>query len=222
MYCIQNVFKKQENLILIHQRFTSFRWWLYRALTQRCSVKKVFLEISENSQDNTCARVSFLIKLQTSGMTSLTLNPKLCNFITSWNLIKMPQNFVQGSLSLKSTKIWYRIRGKVLVSRPIQEHIWAPPVAKSLHSIKAHLLQSIKVKLKLLHERFSDFQTKKMIPPSDSYKWNTVGFYRICDQSSSRIFNKLVITFLPTNVASLLIINQNNTQTKLLIIANLH
>ena len=31
---------------------------------RRCSVKKVFLEISQNSQENTCARVSFLIKLQ--------------------------------------------------------------------------------------------------------------------------------------------------------------
>ena len=28
-------------------------------------VKKVFLEISENSQENTCVRVSFLVKLQT-------------------------------------------------------------------------------------------------------------------------------------------------------------
>ena len=38
------------------------------AVTQRCSVKKVFLEISQNSQENTCARVSFLIKLQTSSL----------------------------------------------------------------------------------------------------------------------------------------------------------
>ena len=29
------------------------------AAVQRCSVKKVFLEISQNSQENTCARVSF-------------------------------------------------------------------------------------------------------------------------------------------------------------------
>ena len=29
-----------------------------------CSVKKMFLEIAQNSQENTCARVSFLIKLQ--------------------------------------------------------------------------------------------------------------------------------------------------------------
>ena len=30
------------------------------AVVQRCFVKKVFLEISQNSQENTCARVSFL------------------------------------------------------------------------------------------------------------------------------------------------------------------
>ena len=30
--------------------------------------KKVFLEISQNSQENTCARVSFLIKLHASGL----------------------------------------------------------------------------------------------------------------------------------------------------------
>ena len=33
------------------------------AVIQRFSVKKVFLEISQNSQENTCARVSFLITL---------------------------------------------------------------------------------------------------------------------------------------------------------------
>ena len=34
------------------------------AVAQRCSLKKVLLEISQNSQENTCARVSFLMKLQ--------------------------------------------------------------------------------------------------------------------------------------------------------------
>ena len=33
------------------------------AVAQRCSVKKVFLEISENAQESTCERVSFLIEL---------------------------------------------------------------------------------------------------------------------------------------------------------------
>ena len=36
------------------------------AVVRRCSVKKVFLEISKDSRKNTCARVSFLIKLQAS------------------------------------------------------------------------------------------------------------------------------------------------------------
>ena len=44
------------------------------AAIQRCSVKKVFLEISQNSQENTCARVSFFHKVA-------GLRPKACIFI---------------------------------------------------------------------------------------------------------------------------------------------
>ena len=39
---------------------TSF---LIEAVVRRCFVKQVFLEISQNLQENTCARVSFLLKL---------------------------------------------------------------------------------------------------------------------------------------------------------------
>ena len=35
-----------------------------RSSHQRCPIKKVFLEILQNLQENTCARVSFLLKLQ--------------------------------------------------------------------------------------------------------------------------------------------------------------
>ena len=38
------------------------------AVVQRCSVSKVFLEILPNSQENTSVGVSFLIKLQHSGL----------------------------------------------------------------------------------------------------------------------------------------------------------
>ena len=38
------------------------------AVVRSCSVKKVFLKMLQNSQENTCARVSFLIKLQASGV----------------------------------------------------------------------------------------------------------------------------------------------------------
>ena len=49
------------------------------AVVQRCSVKKMFLEVSQNSQENTCARVSFLIKLQTEA----------CNFIKKETLTQV-------------------------------------------------------------------------------------------------------------------------------------
>ena len=38
------------------------------AVDRKYSVKNLFLEISQNSQENTCARVSFLIKLQAWGL----------------------------------------------------------------------------------------------------------------------------------------------------------
>ena len=38
------------------------------AVSRRCSVEKVFLKISQILQENTCARVSFSIKLQSSGL----------------------------------------------------------------------------------------------------------------------------------------------------------
>ena len=41
---------------------------LTEAIVRRCSVKKVFLEIFQNSQENTSARVSSLIKLQAAPM----------------------------------------------------------------------------------------------------------------------------------------------------------
>ena len=54
------------------------------SLITRCSpellCKKVILEISRNSQENTCARDSFLIKLQVSGLKTVTLLKKnLCH-----------------------------------------------------------------------------------------------------------------------------------------------
>ena len=50
-----------------------------RSCQRRFSIKNVFLKISQNSQENTCARVSFWIKLQTSS----------CNFIKKETLTQV-------------------------------------------------------------------------------------------------------------------------------------
>ena len=38
--------------------------------SSRCSVKKLFLKISQNSQESECAKVPLLIKLQAGGLAS--------------------------------------------------------------------------------------------------------------------------------------------------------
>ena len=42
--------------------------WPTEAAALGCSVKNLFFKISQNSQENTCARVSFWLKLQAWGL----------------------------------------------------------------------------------------------------------------------------------------------------------
>ena len=56
-------------------QFQNVNFETIEAVVQRCSVKKMFLEISQNSQENICSRVSFLIKLQAQ-VTGLQLYQK--------------------------------------------------------------------------------------------------------------------------------------------------
>ena len=61
----QVIHKALENILAVPMCFIfkNARVWP-EGVVWRCSVKKMFLEISQNLQKNTCARVSFLIKLQ--------------------------------------------------------------------------------------------------------------------------------------------------------------
>ena len=61
------------NLIYVHYLKTIIHSYPENTevVSRGCSVKKVFLEIQQNSQENTCPRVSFLIKLQASRPATL-------------------------------------------------------------------------------------------------------------------------------------------------------
>ena len=76
------------------------------AVARRCSVKKVFLEISQNSQENTCARDYFLIKLQA----------KAWNFIKKESLTQVFSCFCE----ISKNNFYYR----------------APPVAASVDNFQ--------------------------------------------------------------------------------------
>ena len=49
------------------------------AVAWLCSIKMLFLEISQNSQESICARVSFLINLQPLGLLIVLLNSVTCS-----------------------------------------------------------------------------------------------------------------------------------------------
>ena len=78
--CLFCFYMKRENVLVVH--VVKYAWQLFlkkihinilstckldqsaEAAPQRCSIKKMFLKNSQNSQENTCAIASFLIKLQ--------------------------------------------------------------------------------------------------------------------------------------------------------------
>ena len=82
---------------LTHQLFLFWNCFriIVEAGVQKCSVKKVFLQIWQNSQENTCARVSFLIKLQPPFHTEHL-----------WRLLLLLVKFLPGR-----TFRWKNIRG---------------------------------------------------------------------------------------------------------------
>ena len=66
-FVINGVYKSLKEIVTITWKASKVVFVFWEAVVQRCSVKKMLLEISQNSQENNCARVSFLIKLQASG-----------------------------------------------------------------------------------------------------------------------------------------------------------
>ena len=76
------------------------------ALVQSCSVKKMSLKISQNSRENTCAKASFLIKLQGS---AILLKKRL------WHRC-FPVNFVKSLRTLISIEhLWWMLLKNVLM-----------------------------------------------------------------------------------------------------------
>ena len=55
-------------VVSVSVMYVQILFFITEAVIRMCSVKKVFLEISESSQKKTCARLSFLIKLQAIGL----------------------------------------------------------------------------------------------------------------------------------------------------------
>ena len=72
------------------------------AVVQSCSVKKIFLETPQNSQENTCARVSFLIKLQVFQVPTLVQ-------VFSCEFCEISENIFFHRTPLVATSGYFRI-----------------------------------------------------------------------------------------------------------------
>ena len=73
------------------------------AVVRRCPVKKVFLKIFQNSQENTCARAFFLIKLQAFIKKETLARLFSCEF---WEIFK--NTFLPEHLR-RTTSDFYRL-----------------------------------------------------------------------------------------------------------------
>ena len=107
-------FQKQPPTDVLGKSFSENMQQIYRTpmpkcnfnkVAQRCFVKK-FLENSQNSQKNTCARVSFLIKLQALAATILKKRLQhLCEPVNFAKFLRTPflQNTSERLLLLRFT-----------------------------------------------------------------------------------------------------------------------
>ena len=74
----------------------------------RCSVRKVFLEILQSSQENNCARVSFLLKLQAFKISKNTFSTEHLHPTASEFLQKGIDKFKEYQTNESTKKIHFR------------------------------------------------------------------------------------------------------------------
>ena len=81
--------------------------------------KKVFLEISQNSQENTCARVSFLVKLQASSLQFYFIKKETLTQVISCEFCEISKN-TSGDCFCHLSKSFDKLYGNIVHKMQIQ------------------------------------------------------------------------------------------------------
>ena len=136
--------KTKMRLIMVNTSFV----FSSEAVVRKCSVKKVFLEISQNSQKITCATVSFLVKLQAWGLQFYLLKKKPWHRCFSMNFAKfLRAPPVVASVTYRITLIKFmvtlliRCKLKWAISFKCQLHLYLPRFAQ----VDVYLNEAIKI-----------------------------------------------------------------------------
>ena len=98
---IRNAKKSLEKAKYIYI-FLGLRLAISRSSHLRCSVKKAFLEISQNSQEKTCARAAFLIKLQACEISMNTFSTERLQTTASEFLMAIAIEYLIQFVSISS------------------------------------------------------------------------------------------------------------------------
>ena len=105
---------------------------VFRNSCRRCTIKKAFLKISQNSQENTCIGASFLIKLQASDTvtfceflkilrTALFTDPLWWLLLNSFKATSFQSNWV--ATSAKQNYIIYVLISLILIKCILRQRI---------------------------------------------------------------------------------------------------
>ena len=78
----------------------------FRSIARRYSVKKMCLDISQNSQENNCARVSFVIKLQASGLLLYIKKETLSQLFSCESCETSKNTFFTEHLRVTDSNLW--------------------------------------------------------------------------------------------------------------------
>ena len=109
-------------------------WGLTEAVVQRCSVKKVFLEILQNSQENTCARVSFFKKESLAQVFSC----EFCEISKNTFFYRTPLVAASG-LSLNRIEIQILFVRKLFIESQLLKHTKIQELTSCLIKLQINL-----------------------------------------------------------------------------------
>ena len=126
-WLLHQIYSKEVCLVSNVSNLQNRTKWLWRYFSLEAAArgvlwKKVFLKISKNSQKNTCARVSFLIKLQAAPATLLKRDSHRCFPVNFAKFLRIPflQN-TSGRLPLFLSKKIPCFRSKLFRKKDIFE-----------------------------------------------------------------------------------------------------
>ena len=104
------------------------------SVTQRNSVKKMFLQIPQNPQENNCARVSFLMKLQGEACNFINkkiltqaISCEICEIFKNILFCRTPYLFPKLKQKIKNVKKGQKFSFMILFQSYYHPFIHSPP-----------------------------------------------------------------------------------------------